>query len=459
MSDTTPMLRQALEYAKRGWAVFPVWGCRSNGACRCYKRKACPNIGKHPWTDHGFHDATTDAKRIRARKWKNKWPTANIGIATGATSGLVVLDIDSLKGGEQAMAALIAKLGRLPKTLKVRTGHGWHLYFEHPGGFVKTSRDAIGIGLDIRADGGYVVAPPSLHRSGNHYEWTPGRGFADGTLEKLPRRWLEELGRMGCYTDSTDRTDRAGPHRQRKTTQDDSDQRGHPTTDRPGRAPGHDLVERSGQPGSATPPTWSRLSANILEMPAKEFIKWAIARTIPYGPSQRHHQVFLFAKTLRGHPEISQWEPALLMKAAEAWYKAAVRNLGEGQIKASCDENTEDFLEGWENVHTPGVGIVEHAFAAAVREEPPKAADDFSDERTKRLLTACREMQRLVGDGQPWYLSTRHVCRLMPEFERPMSVYRILCLFERRGILEVVEPGSPAGRKATSYRYLLPVDG
>lgn len=452
MSDTTPMLRQALEYAKRGWAVFSVWSFYPDGTCRCPRGQDCDRPGKHPRTRRGLLAATTDPARIKKWNWKN----ANIGIATGATSGLVVLDIDSLKGGEQALKALIAKLGRLPKTLKVRTGHGWHLYFEHPGGFVKTRWDAIGIGLDIRADRGYVVAPPSLHRSGNHYEWMPGRGFADGTLEKLPRRWLEELGRLGCYTDGTDSV---GEHREQGRTQEGSEERRHPASGRRGRAPGRDLVERSAQPGSATPPTWARLSANILEMPAKEFIKWAIARTIPYGPSQRHHNLFLFARTLKAHPEVSRWGRESLIAAAHAWWHAAVRNLGEGQIKATCDENAADFLEGWEMVRKPAIGVAELAFAAAVREEPPKAADSFSDERTKRLLTACREMQRLVGDGQPWYLSTRQVCRLMPEFERPMSAYRILRLFERFGILEVVERGSPAGRKATSYRYRLPVDG
>ena len=452
MSDTTPMLRQALEYAKRGWAVFTVWRCYPDGTCRCPKGQECDRPGKHPRPRYGHNAATTDTTQIRG--WK--WETANIGIATGATSGLVVLDIDSLKGGEASMNKLIDRLGRLPKTLKVRTGHGWHLYFEHPGGRLKTIADAIAPGVDIRADGGYVVAPPSQHHSGRAYEWKPGRGFADGTLEKLPRRWLEELGRLGCYTDGTDSV---GEHREQGRTQEGSEERRHPATDRRGRAPGRDLVERSARPGSETTPTRARLSANILEMPAKEFIKWAIARTIPYGPSQRHHNLFLFARTLKAHPEVSQWGRQSLIAASHAWWHAAVRNLGEGQIKATCDENTADFLEGWEMVRKPAIGVAELAFAAALREEPPAAADTFHDDRTKRLLTACREMQRLAGDGQPWYLSTRQVCRLMPEFERPMSVYRILRLFERFGILEVVERGSPAGRKATSYRYRLPVDG
>ncbi len=444
MSKTTPVLRQALEYAKRGWAVFPVWGCWPSGACRCRRGKDCQHIGKHPWTEHGFRDATTDATRIRA--WEDKWETANIGIATGEASGLVVLDIDSLKGGEASMEKLIARLGPLPRTLMVRTGNGWHLYFEHPGGRFKSVAEAIAPGVDIRADGGYVVAPPSRHQSGRAYQWEPGRGVFDGTLGRLPEKWLDELGRLGCYIDGAEST---------VTTEDLANTEA-PVDPGGRRQHGHG----EGGEGEAQPARRSgqALPAYFLQMPTDEFLEWTIRHTLPTGPGRRHHQVFLFAKILKGHPEISRWDASKLIAAAVEWYKAAVDALGEGQIKAGCDENTADFLEAWDNVHTPGVGIAEQAFSVALEDELPKAAHLLVDDASKRLLAACREMQRLVGDGQPWYLSTRQVCRLMPEFEQRMSVYRTLSLFERLGFLEIVERGSPTGRKATSYRYLLPLD-
>lgn len=106
--------------------------------------------------------------------WRARWPTANVGIVTGAISGLFVLDIDPDKGGEASLAALEARFGRLPPTLVARTGGGGrHLYFRHPGEPVPC---AVGLrpGLDVRGDGGYVVAPPSIHPCGRPYRFLGG---------------------------------------------------------------------------------------------------------------------------------------------------------------------------------------------------------------------------------------------------------------------------------------------
>src|SRR6266478_8982211 len=91
MSDS--LLDSALSYAKRGWHVFPIhWP--TNGKCSC-NNPNCENQAKHPLTQSGFKNATTDPKIIS--EWWAKWPSANIGIATGAVSGIVVVDIDSLE--------------------------------------------------------------------------------------------------------------------------------------------------------------------------------------------------------------------------------------------------------------------------------------------------------------------------------------------------------------------------
>ena len=103
-----------------------------------------------------------------------RWPDANLGIVTGALSGLVVVDAD----GEAGLAWMKR---HLPVTgVYVRTGRGWHGYFRHPGGTVR-NRGRIAPEVDIRADGGYVVAPPSLHACGTAYAWlfTPGLGGWD----------------------------------------------------------------------------------------------------------------------------------------------------------------------------------------------------------------------------------------------------------------------------------------
>src|SRR5262245_17069661 len=89
------ILTTALSYAARGW---PVLACHSvqDGRCSC-GNTACEHAGKHPRTAHGVKDATTDPATITA--WWQQWPDANVAIATGAVSGLVIIDVDPRSGG------------------------------------------------------------------------------------------------------------------------------------------------------------------------------------------------------------------------------------------------------------------------------------------------------------------------------------------------------------------------
>jgi replicative DNA helicase len=97
--------------------------------------------------------------------WFSQWPDANIGIVTGRISGIVVFDLDSEHAVQYAEDE-----GGLPDTPKVKTGKGYHYYMRYPDFEVRNDvRKELDI--DIRADGGYVVAPPSIHGSGRHYEW------------------------------------------------------------------------------------------------------------------------------------------------------------------------------------------------------------------------------------------------------------------------------------------------
>lgn len=110
-----------------------------------------------------------------AEAWWRQWPDANIGIVTGEISGLVVVDADGTEG-------LAWMKAHLPVTsVYVQTGKGWHGYYRHPAARVGNAV-RIAPEVDIRADGGYVVAPPSIHASGVVYEWlfTPGLGGWDG---------------------------------------------------------------------------------------------------------------------------------------------------------------------------------------------------------------------------------------------------------------------------------------
>jgi hypothetical protein len=164
------MQAAALDLARRGLAVFP-----------------CQPRGKEPACSNGLLAATTDFARIT--RWWGCIPDLNIGIATGAASGVFVLDVDGTEG-EQSLRQLEQSNGALPPTVEAITGKGRHCYFrigEH--GAVRNSASQIAPGLDIRGDGGYVIAPPSTHPSGRAYAWSVDSepDYADAP------DWLHEL--------------------------------------------------------------------------------------------------------------------------------------------------------------------------------------------------------------------------------------------------------------------------
>jgi putative DNA primase/helicase len=185
-------LQRALAYAERGIHVLPLHTAIDEG-CTCSRGAECPNPGKHPRTKNGKDDATTDMAVLCA--WWKKNPNANVGIATSPASGVVVLDIDAGKDGFNTLATLEAKHGKLPITPAVRTGGGGeHRLFKHPGVALKLSANMLGAGVDFRADGGHIVAPPSMHASGNRYEFLPGLGLDDVDLADAPA-WLIDMHR------------------------------------------------------------------------------------------------------------------------------------------------------------------------------------------------------------------------------------------------------------------------
>lgn len=177
----------ALYYASEGFHVMPVHTVR-DGRCSCREGAKCGKPGKHPVTSCGVKDATTDRKKIE--QWWTENPDANIGIATGKISNLIVLDIDGQEG-KKSLAELIKKHGRLPRTVRAKTGKGEHRYFRPGNAPVLNSVGRLGKGIDIRGDGGYVVAPGSVHHTGTRYEFLPGRHLHDIKIAKAPK-WLRK---------------------------------------------------------------------------------------------------------------------------------------------------------------------------------------------------------------------------------------------------------------------------
>lgn len=155
----------ALFYARRGFYVFPC--CDPGMAPHKHSGKPCTTPGKGPLIKWG-EGATVDPATI-VRLW-SRWPTANIAIATGERSGIIVVDLDPRNGGLESWGALIKQFGDITPTWTVRSGGGGlHFYFKHPGGWIKSN--PIAPGVDIKADGGSIIAPPSIHHSGGVYVW------------------------------------------------------------------------------------------------------------------------------------------------------------------------------------------------------------------------------------------------------------------------------------------------
>ena len=163
------MMDHALRYAAREWHLVPLH-YPINGRCSCGKQN-CPTPAKHPLTPNGLKDATTNSEQIR--EWWQRWPDANIGIVTGQVSGIVVVDVDAGHGGLESWAELQDIHGRINTLTSLTGGGGMHLWFQAPADELKSTAGTIAPGIDTRAEGGYVVAPPSLHISGQRYAWEP----------------------------------------------------------------------------------------------------------------------------------------------------------------------------------------------------------------------------------------------------------------------------------------------
>lgn len=376
MRDQNP-LDVALSYAARGWAVFP---------CRARE--------KRPATRNGFKAATTDPGAVR--RWWTRRPDCNVAIATGAGSGLVVLDLDPRHKGDATWAALLAEHGEPPPGPVALTGGGGrHRLFAHPGGQVKSRAHALGPGIDLKADGGYIIAPPSLHPDGGLYRWQTPPGDVD--LPKLPR-WLHDL-----------------------------------------------LREKRGARAIAESSETSALSESSAHSVSDPLVQQAIALTIPTATGQRNRAIFTFARLLKAHPDLADAAAAKLRMYVLAWHNAAEpRTSGEH----SFDDTRADFMYAWERIKYPaGSGPVAEALARADQAEPPQCAQGYAD-TTRRLIAWCRELQGINGSG-PFFLAGRVAAELLGiDRDRAAKLLGLLCA---DGVLERINKGRTG--RASEYRY------
>lgn len=177
--DTADPLAHALFYAELGWRVIPI-----------------PPGGKRPELERWQDIATTDRSLIA--DWFRRWPGHGIGLATGHLSGVFALDVDPGHGGDDTLATLEAQHGKLPDTVEAITGGGGrHLLFRWPelaeGQDLRNSAGRLGLGLDIRGEGGQIVVAPSVHPdTGRRYEWEASSRPGEQAIAEAPA-WLLAL--------------------------------------------------------------------------------------------------------------------------------------------------------------------------------------------------------------------------------------------------------------------------
>ena len=220
-TNNTPALRGPVVLYARAlvselrWSLFPVRQILADGRCDC-KEEGCKDVGKHPrirWTQ----DATLDEKEV-IRLW-TKYPNDGIGVATGPKSKLWVLDVDPRSGGFESLAELEKKNAELPRTITVNTGSGGlHIYFKYPNGEYRNTAGVLGKGLDTRGNGGYVVAPPSMHKSGNRYTWK--HAPANTELAEVPEWLLRVLVPQRTRTQPSSGKKKLGLHAARRSWAD-----------------------------------------------------------------------------------------------------------------------------------------------------------------------------------------------------------------------------------------------
>jgi hypothetical protein len=179
---SAPILKAALRYGESDLFVFPV----PPGAKRSYK--SALRSGGRRW------GATRDADVIQ--RDFTRWPFARIGIPTGIDNGIVVVETDTIEGhgvdGAASLAQLEARHGPLPETLQAISPSGSvHRYLKHPGAGIKIKNSAgeLRPGIDVRGDGGMVIAPPSVTPEVGAYRW-----LNRSPIAAMPE-WLVELTR------------------------------------------------------------------------------------------------------------------------------------------------------------------------------------------------------------------------------------------------------------------------
>jgi len=421
---------QALELAARGFAIIPVHDT-SRGQCSCRKGAGCTSAGKHPrvkeWTAAGSSDPD------QLRDWWRRWPAANIGIVTGQQSGIVVFDFDPRHGGETTLRDLNQQVPDVRKTYRVKTGGGgWHLYWQLPAAGA-VSRAGVMPGLDIRGDGGMVVAPGSIHASGGVYVV---QNLA--AILPLPPAFLPLI---------------------------------HPRTQEGHKKDTRETQERRKQDTRCVSLV-SGVQKNPLDLATlsdtqKQQIRTAIKRSIPDRAGVRNQHVFQFARRLLAVDGIDQeTDPESLrpfvIKFHEDTMTAAAQL--EFSVNGSCAETMDDFRFAWPRIVRPQQDVMLEAIEQCRQAIQTGAFPDpvrdclehlgyIAESETAALVLLCWFLGQ-HWQPVPFFLGVRAGENALSQLGFPSISFqtvsrRFLCL-ERDGVLKCTFKAKPGQREAAS---------
>jgi hypothetical protein len=379
VEEINPALAQALSYARRGWKVFP-----------------CVAGTKKPMTAHGFKDSTADTLTIK--RWWSGRIVPNVAIATGQPSGLFVIDGDTHKPGCE-----FNQLDPLPRTYAVTTASGGrHFYFRLPRGMtIKSAHDRLGRFVDVKGDGGYVVAPPSVFAGGVY------RVERDSPLASPPD-WL--LGLL------------SSPNTQRLKAKN---------------PPLHDSSD----------------SVTLYAPPVS--LSEAVRRAIPSHSHENNQFLFLLSRSLLALERSLGRKLTLSenMEAFDLWYQAVSK---AGRLRPG--QTREKYMSEFANARkcarvALGDNPVMQAWAKARSQPLPPEASIWESREKKLLVGLCWQLH-LAADGQIWFLSCRDAAALLLPSDPKgfVETNRWLNELVGLGILEIAERGTAI--RATRYWYL-----
>jgi Bifunctional DNA primase/polymerase, N-terminal len=399
---TDRKLEQALLHVDLGLHVFP---CHSvlNGQCTCGQVR-CGSPGKHPRTRKGCKEASQDPATILS--WWEKWPEANIGVATG--NGLMVVDVDPDRGGDVTLANLEAEYGSLPQEWVVETGGGGrHFYLATPPRLeIRTLRKWQGQGVELQGKGAYVVAPPSDHASGNCYSWS--RPIRLPGPPPVPQTWLNLW--------PAPRSQSALPRR--------------------GRSPSRAIASST-----------VSLSVDTLPDNVRERIATAVRRTTVNAPGTRNRKLVELGRQLYRIPELRCFDLEDTEPFFNEWFARSLPKICTKDRRVSWREWVVIWCD-WLDAQKIGEPL-ELALELAESEPMPKCAKRYKSRKQRLLVQFCRHLE--LNSGGNWFLSCRKAGELLEvDF---MVANRWLRELVRDGVLETPEPHRRGSMKAARYRY------